>query len=80
MRKEKKMKWRLVHTDIAIKDDSSVISKTAIVLEKGGSRIVLGEIKEQENHVFGSKRVLVDTANMLKRLAHEMENKADSIK
>jgi hypothetical protein len=74
------MNWQLVHTDVAVTDDSSIISKSYIVLEKDGIKFEVGKILTPENHVLGTKRTLVDTANMLKRLAHEMENKADRLK
>lgn len=73
------MNWKLVHEDVAIAVDSSVTSKSYLVLEKDGIKIQLGKIDKQEEHALGAKRVLVDTANMLRRLAHEMENKADKL-
>jgi hypothetical protein len=73
------MEWKLVHEDVAITSESSVVSRTYLVLEDNGCKIKLGELDKQEEHALGAKRVLVDTANMLKRLAHEMENKADKL-
>ena len=73
------MNWKLIHEDVAINNNSNVISKSYLVLEKDGIKIQLGKIDKQEEHALGAKRVLVDTANMLRRLAHEMENKADKL-
>jgi|694.fasta_scaffold101823_4 hypothetical protein len=73
------MNWKLVHEDVAINTDSSVVSRTHMILEKDGVQIHLGVLDKQEEHALGAKRVLVDTANMLRRLAHEMENKADKL-
>jgi hypothetical protein len=74
------MNWQLVHSDIAVTSDSSIVSKSHIVIERDGVQFELGRLDAPEVHVLGAKRVLVDTANMLKRLAHEMENKADRLK
>lgn len=74
------MNWRLVHSDIAATSDSGIISKSHILIEKDGTQFELGKLDIPEVHVLGAKRVLVDTANMLKRLAHEMESKADRIR
>lgn len=74
------MNWHLVHSDVAVTNDSGVVSKSHIVLENDGIRFEIGKLEDAEVHILGAKRVLVDTANMLKRLAHEMENKADRIR
>ena len=73
------MDWKLIHEDVTVNSDSSVVSKSHIVLEKDGITIPIGKIDRDEEHVLGAKRVLVDTANMLRRLAHQMENKADKL-
>jgi hypothetical protein len=74
------MKWQLVHSDVAATSDSGIVSKSHIILEREGVQFELGKLETPEVHVLGAKRVLVDTANMLKRLAHEMENKADRLR
>lgn len=74
------MNWQLVHNDVAITSDSGVVSKSYIVIEKDGVQFQMGKILTIEDHILGSKRVLVDTANTLKRLAREMESKADRLK
>lgn len=73
------MNWKLVHEDIGITTESKIVSKTYLIIEKDGIEIKMGELDIQEEHVLGSKRVLVDTASLLRRLAHEMENKADKL-
>ena len=73
------MDWKIIHEDVAVNSDSSVLSKSYIVLEKDGISIKIGKLEKNEEHVLGAKRVLVDTANMLRRLAHQMENKADKL-
>jgi hypothetical protein len=74
------MNWHLVHSGVAVTSDSGIVSKSHIVLESDGNRFEIGKLDDAEVHILGAKRVLVDTANMLKRLAHEMENKADRLK
>jgi len=72
------MKWEIKHTDIKAVN-SEIHSKSHIILEHNGIVLELMACKEPELHHLGARRVLVDTANMLKNLAHEMENKADKI-
>lgn len=74
------MNWHLVHSDVAATGDSGIVSKSHIVLENDGVRFEIGKLENSEVHILGAKRVLVDTANALKRLAHEMENKADRLR
>lgn len=74
------MKWRLVHSHVSANTESVVISKSHIVLEADGVKLELAKIDALEEHTLGAKRALVDTANLLRRLAHEMENKADKVK
>lgn len=74
------MKWHLVHSDVGVTAESDIVSKSHIILENEGLQFELGKIDQVEDHILGSKRALVDTANMLKRLAHEMESKADRMK
>ena len=74
------MNWHLVHSDVAATSDSKIVSRSHIVLENDGIRFEIGKLEETEVHILGAKRVLVDTANTLKRLAHEMENKADRLR
>lgn len=72
------MNWQIKHTDI--KDiDSEIHSKSSIFLEQEGISIEIMKCKEPELHHLGARRVLVDTAHMLRRLAHEMENRADKL-
>lgn len=73
------MKWNLIHEDVSLTTDSGVLSKSYIVLERDGNKFEIGKIDKKEDHILGARRVLVDTANMLKRIAHEMENKADKL-
>ena len=72
------MKWEIVHSDVKAVN-SEIHSKSHIMLEHNGTTLELMVCKEPELHHLGARRVLVDTANMLKRLAHEMENKADKV-
>ena len=74
------MNWHLVHSDVAVTSDSGVVSKSHIVIERDGTQFELGRLDAPEVHILGAKRVLIDTANMLKRLAHEMENRADRLR
>jgi hypothetical protein len=74
------MQWYLTHQEVTVKPDTSeVLSKAKLVLVHNGVEIVLAELVEPENHALGSKKVLVDTAYKLQKLAHEMLNKADKV-
>jgi len=74
------MQWYLTHQEVTVKPDTSeVLSKAKLVFVHNGVEIVLAELVEPENHALGSKKVLVDTAYKLQKLAHEMLNKADKV-
>ncbi len=74
------MRWYLTHQDLTIKQDTSeVLSKTKLIFVHDGKEIVLAELSEPENHALGSKKVLVDTAYKLQKLAHEMLSKAEKV-
>lgn len=72
------MEWDIKHTDVKAVD-SEIHSKSHIVLEHNGTSMEIMSCIEPELHHLGARRVLVDTAHMLRRLAHEMENRADKL-
>jgi hypothetical protein len=72
------MDWCIKHTDVTAQD-SEIHSKSHIFLEHDGLSMEIMSCKEPELHHLGARRVLVDTAHMLRRLAHEMENRADKL-
>ena len=45
------MNWQLVHSDVAVTDDSGVISKSYIVIEKDGTQFQMGKILTAEDHM-----------------------------
>jgi hypothetical protein len=74
------MKWKLMHEDVEVLESSEVVSRTSIIFEHDGTKTKIGDNMIVENHMLGTKRVLVDTAYKLQDLAREMLRKADSLK
>jgi hypothetical protein len=73
------MNWKLVHEDVTL-EESKVLSRSTVYLCDNDTTMLLAGISEPEEHILGAKKVLVDSANLLKRLAREMESKADKLK
>lgn len=74
------MIWRLIHENVSVVPETSeIVSKSSLIFEHDGFEVVLAQTDDTENHILGSKKVLVDTANALKKIAREMENKADRL-
>ena len=74
------MKWKIMHEDVEVLDNSEVVSRTSIIFEHEGIKTKIGDTLNVQNHVLGTKQVLVDTAYELQNLAREMLKQADSLK
>ncbi len=73
------MKWKLRHLNTFAEETGEVKSRSTILLEFLDATCVIADTEKLENHVLGSKKVLVDAAYKLEALAREMKKKADSI-
>jgi hypothetical protein len=73
------MFWRLTHEDVEVLNNSEIVSKSSIMFEHDNVKIKLADTIVSENHILGSKKVLVDAAYKLEELARQMKKKADSI-
>jgi len=73
------MFWKLLHEDVAVTNDSSVTSKSCVILEHDGVKVKLTDTVVPENHTLGSKKVLMDAAYKLEDLARQMKKKAEAL-
>lgn len=73
------MFWRLLHEDVVVDENSKISSKSSIVFEHDGVKLKLADTVVPENHVLGSKKVLMDAAYKLEDLARQMKKKAEGI-
>jgi len=73
------MFWRLIHKDVAVDENSKINSKSSIVFEHDGNKIKIADTLVSENHVLGSKKVLMDAAYKLEDLARQMKKKAEAL-
>lgn len=75
------MKWHFSHSDLSIDDSTTQVnSKVEVKIVDGDNEIVLYRTATPEEHVVGTKKALVDSGNMLRRIGLEMLRKADKIK
>lgn len=75
------MKWQFSHSDLSIAEETSKINSiTTVKLIVDGTEISLYESPCAEEHVVGTKKALVDSGNMLRRIGLEMLRKAEKIK
>lgn len=73
------MFWKLIHEDVTVDDDSKINSKSSVIFEHDGVKIKLTDTVVSQNHVLGSKKVLMDAAYKLEDLARQMKKKAEGI-
>jgi hypothetical protein len=75
------MFWRLSHEQVEVEPlTNEAQSRSTVYIELDGVRLKLADTLIPENHVLGSKKVLVDSAYKLQDLARQMLSKADKIK
>lgn len=73
------MFWRLLHENVVVDENSKISSKSSVVFEHDGVKIKLADTVALENHVLGSKKVLMDAAYKLEDLARQMKKKAEAL-
>jgi hypothetical protein len=74
------MYWQLMHDEVSVTELSEVLSRSSIIFEHEGIEIKLADTMIPENHMLGSKKILVDTAYKLEHIARQMKSMADSLK
>lgn len=74
------MKWRFDHHDLSVNPESSKVqSTTAVKIESGGVEMTLYVSDVPEEHIVGTRKALVDSGNLLRRIGLEMLRKAEKI-
>lgn len=74
------MKWRFDHFDLSVDEQSSKVqSTTTVKIENGGVEMTLYVSDTPEEHVVGTRKALVDSGNLLRRIGLEMLRKAEKI-
>jgi hypothetical protein len=73
------MFWKLIHEDVMVDENSKINSKSSVMFEHEGIRIKLTDTVVPENHVLGSRKVLMDAAYKLEDMARQMKKKAEGI-
>ena len=77
---EHNMKWRFDHYDLSVNPETSKIqSTTTVKVEVGGVEMTLYTSDVPEEHVIGTRKALVDSGNLLRRIGLEMLRKAEKI-
>lgn len=74
------MFWRLMHEDLNVTDDNKIISRSFIVFEHENVKVKFADTLIPEEHVLGSKKVLMDSAYKLEDIARQMKKKAEDMK
>ena len=74
------MKWRLTHQDVYAEDTREIKSRSTVLLEFIDATCAITDTVEAENHILGSKKVLMDAAYKLEDLARQMKKKAETLK
>ena len=75
------MKWRFDHYDLSVNPETSKIqSTTTVKVEVGGVEMTLYTSDVPEEHVVGTRKALVDSGNLLRRIGLELLRKAEKIK
>lgn len=73
------MNWKLVHSNVEVLADSGIVSRSQINFSHNNTQITIADTNTVENHILGSKKVLLDTAYKLEEMARQMKNKADKL-
>jgi hypothetical protein len=73
------MFWKLMHEDVSVDENSKINSKSSVVFEHEDIKVKLTDTIVSENHVLGSKKVLMDAAYKLEDMARQMKKKAEGI-
>ncbi len=74
------MKWHFSHSDLSINPTTSKAqSSTTVVIELDDKEMVLYTSEVPEEHVVSTRKALVDSGNLLRRIGLEMLRKAEKI-
>ena len=73
------MFWRLIHEDVCVDENSKINSRSSILFEHEGTKVKLTDTVVPENHILGSKKVLMDAAYKLEEMARQMKKKAEAL-
>jgi hypothetical protein len=68
-----------MHEDVSVDENSKINSKSSVVFEHEDIKVKLTDTIVSENHVLGSKKVLMDAAYKLEDMARQMKKKAEGI-
>lgn len=75
------MKWRFSHSDVSIDQETTrALSSCTVEIELDGVKMTLYTSPVPEEHVVSTRKALVDSGNLLRRIGLEMLRKADKIK
>ena len=74
------MKWHFSHSDLSINPETcKAQSTTTVKIELDGVEMTLYSSDTAEEHVISTRKALVDSGNLLRRIGLEMIRKADKI-
>ena len=74
------MKWHFSHSDLSVDPlTTKVNSSTAVHIEIDGNNFTLYNSEVPEDHIVGTRKALVDSGNLLRRIGLEMLRKAEKI-
>ena len=73
-------RWYMEHTELSVEPSGEVNSKSCIVLEFLDCKVKIARTSSAENHVLGSKKVLMDSAYLLENIVKDMKKKAENMK
>jgi hypothetical protein len=74
------MKWHFSHSDLSVSSETSKVqSTTTVAIELDGVRMTIYSSEVPEDHVISTRKALVDSGNLLRKIGLEMLRKADKI-
>jgi len=74
------MKWNFSHSDLSVNPETTKVNSiTTVTIEFEGKQFNLFSSEVPEEHVVGTRKALVDSGNMLRRIGLEMLRKAEKI-
>jgi hypothetical protein len=74
------MQWRFSHSDLSVNPETNKVqSTTTVSIEMDGKEIVLYTSDIPEDHVLSTRKALVDSGHLLRRIGLEMIRKAEKI-
>ena len=74
------MKWHFSHSELSINPEThKAQSSTTVKIELDGVEMTLYQSEVPEDHVISTRKALVDSGHLLRRIGLEMLRKADKI-